>query len=74
MGYPASVQRSISVASGRKDPVGYVFMVHMQVKGPLRSTKEEAVQDAVEAGEARVCPQYGRVFMEPLTWIAPVWP
>jgi len=49
-------------------------MVHMQVKGPLRSTKEEAVQDAVEAGEAHVDAQYGRVFMEPMTWIAPVWP
>lgn len=74
MGYPATVQRSIDVASGKKDPIGWVFMVHMQVKGPLRSTKEEAVQDAVEAGEAHVDTQYGQVFMQPLTWIAPVWP
>lgn len=74
MGYNGTVQRSIEAASGRKNPVGWVFMVHMQVKGPLRTTKEEAVQDAVEAGEAHVDPQYGRVFMEPMTWIAPVWP
>lgn len=74
MGYPAVVERSIHAAEGRRDPVGWVFMVHMQVKGPLRATKEEAVQDAVEAGEARVDFQYGAVFMEPLTWIAPVYP
>lgn len=74
MGYSFQVERSIDAAAGKSRPVGYVFMVDAQVKGPLRKTRAEAVRDAVEAREAHVDPQYGRVFMEPLTWIAPVWP
>lgn len=58
----------------REIPVGYVFMVAGCPKGPLRDTKEAAIQDAVEAREARVDLQYNRVFYNPLTWIAPVYP
>ncbi|KFG91700.1 hypothetical protein BV98_000558 [Sphingobium herbicidovorans NBRC 16415] len=74
MGYSGKVQRSIDAAVGKSKPIGYVFMIDTQVKGPLRQTRAEAVQDAVEAREAHVDVQYGRVFLEPLTWIAPIWP
>jgi hypothetical protein len=74
MAYSNQVQKSLQAAYGRQEPVGYVFMVAQQPKGPLRPTKEEAVADAVNAREARVDLQYGRVFYNPLTWIAPVYP
>ncbi len=74
MGYSAQIQRSVSHAAGVDKPIGYVFMVAMRPRGPLRETRHEAVQDAVEAREAHVCPQYNKIFFEPLTWIAPVWP
>jgi hypothetical protein len=68
-----AVQRRYN-AMGHEMPVGYVFMVAMRPEGPLRPTREEAVQDAVDAKEARIDLQYGQVFFEPLTWIAPVFP
>lgn len=40
----------------------------------MRETRAEAVEDAVMAKEARVDLQYGRVFYNPLTWIAPIYP
>lgn len=49
-------------------------MVGRRPRGPLRRTEDEALRDAVLAGEAAVCPQHGRIFLEPLTWIAPIWP
>jgi hypothetical protein len=69
-----SAQVETSLAAARDEPVGYVFMVAMQPRGPLRETRAEAVRDAVRAREARVDMQYGRIFYNPLTWIAPIYP
>ena len=72
MAYTSQVKAAIAADSGQ--PIGYVFMVAMQPRGPMRATKAEAVADAVNAKEARVDVQYGRVFYDPLTWIAPIYP
>ena len=74
MGYPAQMERSIAVARGQNDPIGWVFMVAMQPRGPLRGSYDEAVRDAVAAKEASVDLQYRKIFFEPLTWIAPIYP
>ncbi|MFC3711321.1 hypothetical protein ACFOMD_01985 [Sphingoaurantiacus capsulatus] len=71
---PAAVNRRLRSLRGERAPVGWVFMVGQRPWGPLRPTREAALQDAVEAGEASVCLEYGRVFLQPLTWVAPVWP
>jgi hypothetical protein len=69
-----SAQVKASVAAERGEPIGFVFMVAMQPRGPLRESRVQAVEDAVRAREARVDPQYGRIFYNPLTWIAPIYP
>jgi hypothetical protein len=69
-----SAQVRASAAAERGEPVGFVFMVAMQPRGPLRETRAEAVADAVRAREARVDMQYERIFYNPLTWIAPIYP
>jgi hypothetical protein len=74
MGNTALIKRSIDRANRADEPIGYVFMVAMQPKGPMRDTRQEAIQDAVNAREARIDMQYGRVFFEPMTWVAPIWP
>lgn len=72
MAYSTQVKAAVAADAG--EPIGYVFMVAMQPKGPLRGTRAEAVRDAVRAREARVDVQYGRIFFSPLTWIAPIYP
>ncbi len=72
MTYSAEVKASLAEHGG--EPIGYVFMVAMQPSGPLRETRAEAIGDAVRAREARVDMQYGRIFYNPLTWIAPIYP
>lgn len=71
---PSAVARRLRSLRGERAPIGYVFMVGRRPRGPLRRTEDEALRDAVLAGEAAVCPQHGRIFLEPLTWIAPIWP
>lgn len=71
---PSAVSRRLHSLRGERAPIGYVLMVGRRPRGPLRRTPDEALRDAVEAGEAAVCLQYGRIFLEPLTWIAPIWP
>lgn len=71
---PSAVNRRLRSLRGERAPVGYVFMVGNRPWGPLRKTRVDAIRDAVEAGEASVCLDHGTVFLEPLTWIAPVWP
>jgi hypothetical protein len=72
MAYSTQVKAAVAADGG--EPIGYVFMVAMQPKGPLRETRAEAIRDAVRAREARVDMQYGRIFFGPLTWIAPIYP
>lgn len=74
MSYSAQIKRSIAVAHGEDEPVGWVFMLAMQPKAPMRSSYMEAVQDAVSAKEASVDLQYNKIFYGPLTWIAPIYP
>lgn len=57
-----------------KVPIGYVFMVGQRPRGPLRASYDEAMRDAVEAGEAYVCLQNRATFLSPLAWIAPIYP
>ena len=71
---PSAVSRHLGSLRGEPAPVGYVFMVGQRPRGPLRHSRDEALRDAVLAGEAAVCARHGRIFLEPLTWIAPVWP
>lgn len=70
----AQIRQAVARSHWNAQPVGYVFMVSMIPKGPLRATRKEAMQDAVEAREARVDLQYGKIFLNPLTWIAPIYP
>lgn len=72
--HPAAVDRRLRSLRGEALPVGWVFMVGQRPRGPLRATREAALRDAVEAGEASVCLDYRRIFLRPLTWVAPVWP
>ena len=55
-------------------PIGYVFMVEQRPRGPLRASRDEALRDAVEAGEAYVCLQNRATFLSPLAWSAPIYP
>lgn len=71
---PSAVSRRLRSLRGERAPIGYVLMVGRSPRGPLRRTPDEALRDAVQTGEAAVCLQYGRIFLEPLTWIAPIWP
>lgn len=71
---PSAVSRRLRSLRGERAPIGYVLMVGRRPRGPIRRTPDEALRDAVEAGEAAVCVQYARIFLEPLTWIAPIWP
>jgi hypothetical protein len=71
---PSDVSRQLRSLRGERAPLGWVFMVGQRPRGPLRPTREAALRDAVEAGEAAVCLDHRRIFLEPLTWIAPIWP
>lgn len=71
---PSDVSRRLRSLRGEPAPIGWVFMVGQRPRGPLRPTREAALRDAVEAGEAAVCLEYRRIFLKPLTWVAPIWP
>lgn len=68
------VQRSLALASGRDEPLGYVFMIGRRPAGPMRATRDEAMKDAVDAREAWVDLRYRVIFTAPLTWVADIWP
>jgi hypothetical protein len=73
MGLPHKLEPKVD-GWGWQVPSAYIFMLAGRPAGPLRERKSEAVQDAIDAGDARYDHQYRRTFLGPLTQIVAVYP